>query len=49
MLKRNLAGLTKEKKEKSMTYRKKEKKKKEESLEVRKPYTNPARKNGTIT
>jgi len=36
-------------KEKSMTSLEKKKKKKEESLEVKRQYTNPVRKNGTIT
>ena len=46
---RSLAGLTNKMKEKSMTSQKKKKKKREESSEVKRQYTNPARKNGTIT
>ena len=47
---KSLAGSTNKMKEKSMTSQeKKKKKKKDESLEVRKQYTNPARKNGIIT
>ena len=46
---KSLAGSTNKMKEKSMTSQEKKKKKKDESLEVRKQYTNPARKNGIIT